>query len=58
VAGTAEFRSYELTLNYNFEKKIAGFDRKGDLILMKLSRKGHKKHAVVSWNLGTISAFA
>jgi hypothetical protein len=41
----------------NLEKKIGGIHNRR-IILMSLKTGGlHEKHAVASWNLGTISAF-
>jgi hypothetical protein len=43
----------------NLEKQVIWQHRQKGLILMSLKSGGlHEEHAVATWNLGTISAFA
>jgi hypothetical protein len=60
--GATEFWFSELTSNctrINWKNKYMGFDSKGGLISLNLSWENlHEKHAVATWILGTIRAFA
>jgi hypothetical protein len=55
---TGEFGIYDCFID-NFENKLNRRLAQQGVILKSLKSRGlHEKHAVATWNLGTISAFA